>query len=113
MRKFAAALYAAALLAGSTGSLALAQTAVAKPAEDTAAAKPAATTTREMHCAEETSGPPQTFYIDNATQQSEANEIVAALRNILDPCDKIYLVQSQDAIVVRAGAEKDVYKRQQ
>jgi hypothetical protein len=105
MRKFAAALYAAALLAGSTGSLALAQTAVAKPAEDTAAAKPAATTTREMHCAEETSGPPQTFYIDNATQQSEANEIVAALRNILDPCDKIYLVQSQDAIVVRAGAE--------
>jgi type II secretory pathway component GspD/PulD (secretin) len=31
--------------------------------------------------------------------------VVAAMRNLLDPCDKVYLVISQGAIVVRAGAE--------
>jgi type II secretory pathway component GspD/PulD (secretin) len=44
----------------------------------------------------------RTFPINNATQQPDANEIVAALRNILPPDAKIYLVNSQSAIVVRA-----------
>ena len=103
MRKFATALYAVALLAGSTGSLAFAQTAATKPAEDTAAAKSAATP--QMHCAEETNGPERTFYLNNTFQQTDANEIVAALRNMLEACDKVYLLSSQNAIVVRAGAE--------
>jgi type II secretory pathway component GspD/PulD (secretin) len=105
MKKFATALYAVALLAASTGSLAFAQTASAKPAEDTAAAKPPTAFTNAAHCAEETAGPPRTFYLNNAVQQADANEDVAALRNLLDPCDKIYLVGSQSAILVRAGAE--------
>jgi len=100
MRKFATALYAAALLAGST---AMAQTAAAKPAEETAANP--AQKTRDTRCAEETIAPERTFYINNVAQQSDENEIVSALRNVLDPCDKIYLVNSQDAIAVRAGAE--------
>jgi type II secretory pathway component GspD/PulD (secretin) len=103
MRKYATALYAAALLAGSTGSLALTQTAAPKPAEDTTAAKPASNAA--THCAEETAGPPHTFYLTNATQQADANEVVAALRNTLEPCDKVYLTNSQNAVVVRAGAE--------
>lgn len=44
----------------------------------------------------------QTFYLKNSSQQADANEIVTALRNILSPEDKVYLVASQDAIVIRA-----------
>jgi type II secretory pathway component GspD/PulD (secretin) len=101
MRKFASALFAATLFAGSTASLALAQ--AAKPADDTAAAK--SPSAPQMHCAEETNGPERTFYLNNTFQQADANEIVAALRNMLEACDKVYLLSSQNAIVVRAGAE--------
>ena len=45
----------------------------------------------------------QTFYLTNVSQQNDANEIMVALRNLLDPAStKIYLVNSQNAIVVRA-----------
>jgi len=44
----------------------------------------------------------QTFYLTNASQQNDANEILVALRNLLDPSVKIYLVASQNAIVMRA-----------
>ncbi len=44
----------------------------------------------------------QTFYLTNASQQSDANEIVTALRNLLPADDKVYLVASQNAIVMRA-----------
>ena len=44
----------------------------------------------------------QTFYLTNVSQQNDANEIMVALRNLLDPTVKIYLVNSQNAIVVRA-----------
>jgi type II secretory pathway component GspD/PulD (secretin) len=101
MSKFATALIALALFAGSTGSLAAAQT--AKPADDTAAAKPV--NAPQAHCAEETNGPERTFYLNNTFQQADANEIVAALRNMLEACDKVYLLSSQNAIVIRAGAE--------
>jgi general secretion pathway protein D len=47
----------------------------------------------------------QTFYLTNASQQADANEIVTALRNVLDPTDKVFLVQSQNAIVLRAPPE--------
>jgi general secretion pathway protein D len=47
----------------------------------------------------------QTFFLTNAAAQADANEVVAALRNVLAPEDKVYLVNSQDAIVVRAPAE--------
>jgi general secretion pathway protein D len=47
----------------------------------------------------------QTFYLTNASQQSDANEIVTAIRNLLPPDDKVYLVGSQNAIVMRAPPE--------
>jgi len=47
----------------------------------------------------------QTFYLTNAAQQADANEIVTALRNVLSAEDKVYLVASQNAIVMRAPPE--------
>jgi general secretion pathway protein D len=47
----------------------------------------------------------QTFYLTNAAAQADANEIVTALRNVLAPEDKVYLVASQNAIVMRAPPE--------
>jgi general secretion pathway protein D len=44
----------------------------------------------------------ETFYLTNVSQQSDANEVVTALRNVLDPSSKILLLASQNAIVVRA-----------
>jgi general secretion pathway protein D len=48
----------------------------------------------------------QTFYLVNASQQNDANEVVVALRNLLDPSVKIYLVPSQNAIVMRATPDE-------
>jgi Bacterial type II/III secretion system short domain len=97
------------------GSLGWAQTAspAAKPASEAAAAKPdseasaakPATSTAQMRCANESAGAERTFYLNNAVQQADANEIVTALRNFLDACNKVYLVASQNAIVVRASPE--------
>ena len=48
----------------------------------------------------------QTFYLTNVSQQNDANEIMVAMRNLLDPTVKIYLVPSQNAIVVRATPDQ-------
>jgi type II secretory pathway component GspD/PulD (secretin) len=48
----------------------------------------------------------QTFYLTNATQQNDENEIVVALRNMGDPQVKIYLVPSQNAITMRGTSEE-------
>ena len=48
----------------------------------------------------------QTFYLTNVSQQNDANEIMVALRNLLDPTVKIYLVPSQNAIVLRATPDQ-------
>ena len=48
----------------------------------------------------------QTFYLTNASQQADANEILVALRNLLDPSVKIYLVASQNAIILRATTDE-------
>ncbi len=48
----------------------------------------------------------QTFYLTNASQQADANEIQTALRNLLDPSIKINLVPSQNAIVMRATPDQ-------
>jgi type II secretory pathway component GspD/PulD (secretin) len=50
--------------------------------------------------------PFQMFYLINATRQEEANEIVVAVRNLLDPSVKLYLVPSQNAIAMRATPEE-------
>ena len=41
------------------------------------------------------------FYLRNATSQGEQNEIVTALRNMVAPIDKIFLVPSTRAIIMR------------
>jgi type II secretory pathway component GspD/PulD (secretin) len=46
--------------------------------------------------------PERTIYLNNVSQQNDANEIVTAMRNTLPSNDKIYLVASQNAIIVRA-----------
>jgi general secretion pathway protein D len=48
----------------------------------------------------------QTFYLTNAAQQNDANEITTALRNLLDPTVKVYLVPTQNAIVMRATTDQ-------
>ncbi len=48
----------------------------------------------------------QTFYLTNVSQQNDANEVLVALRNLLDPSVKIYLVASQNAIIVRATSDE-------
>ncbi|MHB1023767.1 MAG: cohesin domain-containing protein [Acidobacteriaceae bacterium] len=48
----------------------------------------------------------QTFYLANASQQNDANEVLTALRNLLDPTVKVYLVPSQNAIVMRGTPDQ-------
>lgn len=51
--------------------------------------------------------PFETIYLKNSTQQNDANEIVVAVRNMIDPSGKIYLVPSQNAITIR-GTEEEI-----
>ncbi len=48
----------------------------------------------------------QTFYLSNAATQADQNELLTALRNVLDVNTKIFLVQSQNAIVMRATPDQ-------
>jgi general secretion pathway protein D len=48
----------------------------------------------------------QTFYLTNVSQQNDANEIMVAIRNLMDPGLKIYLVASQNALVIRATPDE-------
>ena len=48
----------------------------------------------------------QTFYLSNAWQQNDANDVQTALRNVLGANLKVYLVQSQNAIVVRGTPDE-------
>jgi general secretion pathway protein D len=48
----------------------------------------------------------QTFYLTNVSQQNDANEILIALRNLLDTRSKLYLIASQNAIVLRASPDE-------
>ena len=48
----------------------------------------------------------QTFYLSNSSQANDGNEILTGLRLLLDPSVKLYLVPSQNAIVMRATADQ-------
>jgi len=50
--------------------------------------------------------PFEMVYLTNVAQQNDANEVVVAVRNMLDPQVKIYLVPSQNAIAIRATADE-------
>lgn len=42
----------------------------------------------------------KTFYLANVSQQNEGNEIVNAVRNLLDPHARVFFVPNQNALVV-------------
>jgi type II secretory pathway component GspD/PulD (secretin) len=48
----------------------------------------------------------KTFYLKNITQQNDANEIMVAIRNVVDPGLKIYLVASHEALVIVTDPEQ-------
>jgi len=48
----------------------------------------------------------QTFYLSNAWQQNDLNDVQTALRNVLGANIKVYGVQSQNAIVVRGTPDE-------
>ena len=48
----------------------------------------------------------QTFYLANSSGPNDGNEIITGLRLLLDPSVKIYLVPSQNAIVMRATVDQ-------
>ena len=50
--------------------------------------------------------PVQTFYLGTSSQQNDSNEVVVAIRNILPPDVKIYLVPGQNAVVMRATPDE-------
>jgi type II secretory pathway component GspD/PulD (secretin) len=52
------------------------------------------------------SRPFQTFYLTNVSAQNDANEIGVAVRNLLPPDTKIFLVPSQNALTVRATPDE-------
>jgi type II secretory pathway component GspD/PulD (secretin) len=102
---------AATLAMAFCGSIAHAQTAPApaKTATDASAAKPATDSAfprAPFHCDSVTGSMERTFYLNNSVLQSDANELVTALRNMLEPCDKAYLVANQSAIVMEAPPDQ-------
>ncbi|NYF78346.1 hypothetical protein [Granulicella arctica] len=48
----------------------------------------------------------RTFYLTNISRAEDATETITALRNLLDPTDKVFLVPSQNAVIVRASPEQ-------
>jgi general secretion pathway protein D len=48
----------------------------------------------------------QTFYLSNTSTANDATEVLTAIRNLLDPSVKIFLVATQNAIVMRATPDQ-------
>jgi type II secretory pathway component GspD/PulD (secretin) len=69
------------------------------------AAKPSQDTSNRTGC-DPSNFVEKIFYLANAAQPNEANELVTALRNLLNPCDKLYLVPSQSAIIAQAPPDQ-------
>lgn len=96
MKNFAIAICAVMLLAGSAAPLALAQNeSPATPAD------PCKNPTYRV-CPQNL--PERSFYLNSSinTQYQAANDLTAALRNMLPPEAKVYLVSSENTVVVRA-----------
>lgn len=79
-----------------TGS-AFAQNAESKPAESKSA---------ESNPERRSDFVVKTYYLKNISQQNDANEVLIAARNVLDRNDKLYLVASENAIVLEAPPDQ-------
>jgi type II secretory pathway component GspD/PulD (secretin) len=103
------------LAAAFSSSIAWAQAAPAapKPSTDAPSAKPATPDSEARFASEHPCQvkvntalcPERTFYLKNASQVSEANEIQTALRNTLPSDDKLFHIPNQNAIIVLARSE--------
>ena len=75
-------------------------------AQSQTASQPAALTpNRATQAAQVETEPITTFYLANTSQPNDANEILTAIRNMVAPFDKVYLLPSRNAIVMRALPE--------
>ncbi len=63
------------------------------------------TRTEQSDCAT-AHGEAKTIYLTNVSSQNDANEIMVAVRNMADPGVRIYLVASQNAMVVNTYPEE-------
>jgi len=88
------------VISGLTVALMLSATGAWSQATDTAGKS------AEIVSTKPDSGREQTFYLANSIQGNDANEILVAMRNMLDPHIRIYLVSSQNAIVVQASPDQ-------
>ena len=94
-------LFAAGLLALTLTGSAIAQSNETRPAEP----KPA-------ERAPSTPRPPdsdyvvKTYHLSNVSQQNDANEILVALRNMLQPWVKIYLVSAENSVLLDAPQDQ-------
>ena len=70
------------------------------PGSSTEGNKPRPTRAEQADMIEQ--APLTTFYLANTSQPNDANEIVTAIRNMVTPADKVYLIPSRNAIVMRA-----------
>jgi type II secretory pathway component GspD/PulD (secretin) len=99
--KFGYGVLGAILVVALIGPNALGQTANNAPGE-----KEQATLRQDNANSRVDSRPYQVFYLTNATQVNDANEIVVAIRNLLEPQVKIFLVPNQNAITMRGTPEQ-------
>jgi len=60
----------------------------------------------EDAAAKANSYPTQVFYLNNTSSVSEATDILTAIRNMLAPQDKVFLVQAQSAIFVQGPPDQ-------
>lgn len=75
-----------------------------KPAEPRPSdSKPAENRFRRDDCVMNGNCEMRVFTLSNVAQQNEANEILVALRNMMEPTTKIFLVASQNKIVINAS----------
>jgi len=97
--KFAGGIFGVALVL--SGANVWAQTGDTAPPD-----KAIAASRQENPAARVDTRPMQTFYLANSSQVNDANEVMVAVRNLLPPDVKTYLVPSQNAIVVRATPDQ-------
>ncbi len=90
---------------------ATAQSTSTKPAETTSAEQkppeappsPSAARAAELY---EANRVIKTYYLTSVTQQNDANEILIAMRNMLNPRARLYLIASQNAILLSAPPDQ-------
>lgn len=90
------------LLAAGLLTLAFTGSAIAQNAES----KPAVSNSAESNPERRSDFVVKTYYLRNIWQQNDANEVLIAARNVLDRNDKLYLVASENAIVLDAPPDQ-------